>query len=63
LRIETGLLRRDARQLPLARIQAVDVVRPFLARLVGLAELRVRLAGSSRSGGGWPTWPSRWPWI
>jgi putative membrane protein len=51
LRIETGLLRRDARQLPLARIQAVDVVRPFLARLVGLAELRVRLAGSSRSGG------------
>jgi putative membrane protein len=51
LRIETGLLRRDARQLPLARIQAVDVVRPFLARLVGLAELRVRLAGSSRGGG------------
>ncbi|MGP8205226.1 MAG: PH domain-containing protein [Acidimicrobiales bacterium] len=51
LRIETGILRRDARQLPLARIQAVDVVRPFLARLVGLAELRVRLAGSSRSGG------------
>ena len=25
LRIETGLLRRDARQLPLARIQAVAV--------------------------------------
>ena len=27
--IETGLLRRDSRQLPVARIQAVDVVRPF----------------------------------
>lgn len=51
LRIETGLLRRDARQLPLSRIQAVDVVRPFLARMFGLAELRVRLAGSGRSNG------------
>jgi putative membrane protein len=51
LRIETGLLRRDARQLPLSRIQAVDVVRPFLARMFGLAELRVRLAGSGKSNG------------
>ncbi|HUB70392.1 MAG TPA: PH domain-containing protein, partial [Acidimicrobiales bacterium] len=51
LRIETGLLRRDARKLPLARIQAVDVVKPFLARTMGLAELRVRLAGSGRAGG------------
>jgi putative membrane protein len=46
LRIETGLVRRDSRQLPIARIQAVDVVRPFLARMLGLAELRVRLAGT-----------------
>jgi putative membrane protein len=52
LRIETGLFKRDARQLPLGRIQAVDVVRPFLARTMGLAELRVRLAGgSSRASG------------
>ncbi|HEY7946725.1 MAG TPA: PH domain-containing protein [Acidimicrobiales bacterium] len=51
LRIESGLLRRDARQLPVARIQAVDVVRPFVARLFGLAELRIRLAGSSSSNG------------
>jgi putative membrane protein len=47
LRIETGLLRRDSRQLPVTRIQSVDVVRPFLARVFGLAELRIRLAGSS----------------
>ena len=47
LRIETGLLRRDSKQLPVTRIQAVDVVRPFLARLLGLAELTIRLAGSS----------------
>jgi putative membrane protein len=49
--IETGLVRRDSRQLPVARIQAVDVVRPFLARALGLAELRVRLAGSSHADG------------
>jgi putative membrane protein len=51
LRIESGLLRRDSRQLPLARIQAVDVVRPFVARLFGLAELRVRLAGAGSANG------------
>jgi putative membrane protein len=52
LRIETGLLRRDSQQLPVARIQAVDVVRPFLARVFGLAELRIRLAGSSTKADG-----------
>jgi len=46
LRIETGLLRRDSQQLPVARIQAVDLVAPFLARLLGLAELRIRVAGA-----------------
>jgi len=51
LRVETGLLRRDSRQLPVARIQAVDVLRPFLARVLGLAELRIRLAGSNSAGG------------
>jgi putative membrane protein len=51
LRIETGLLRRDSRQLPLARIQAVDIVRPFMARLLGLSELRMRLAGSGSPDG------------
>jgi putative membrane protein len=51
LRIETGLIRRDSRQLPLSRIQAVDVVRPFMARLLGVSELRVRLAGSGSTDG------------
>jgi putative membrane protein len=51
LRIETGLLRRDSRQLPVTRIQAVDLVRPFLARMLGLAELRVRLAGTGHADG------------
>jgi putative membrane protein len=51
LRIETGLLRRDSQQLPMTRIQAVDVVRPFLARVLGLAALRIRLAGAGKEGG------------
>jgi len=46
LRIETGLIRHDHRQLPLKRMQSVDVIRPLLARAVGLAELRIRLAGA-----------------
>ena len=46
LRIETGLLRRDSQQLPVARIQAVDLVQPFAARVLGLAELRIRVAGA-----------------
>ena len=50
LRIETGLLRRESRQLPMTRIQAVDVVRPFLARVLGLAALRIRLAGAGHAG-------------
>jgi putative membrane protein len=51
LRIESGLIRRDSKRLPLARIQAVDVVRPLLARLLGVSELRIRLAGSSAADG------------
>ncbi len=51
LRIETGLIRRDSRQLPLARIQAVDVAEPLLARMFGLAELRIRLAGAGATSG------------
>jgi putative membrane protein len=47
LRIETGLLRRQSLQFPLAQVQAVDVVRPGLARLFRVAELRLRMAGST----------------
>lgn len=45
LQIETGLIRRDSIRIPLGRIQAVDVVAPLLARLLGLAEVRVISAG------------------
>jgi putative membrane protein len=35
LRIETGLFRRQSLRFPLAQVQAIDVVRPGLARLFG----------------------------
>ena len=73
LRIETGLIRKDSRRLPLARVQAVDIVRPFLARLLGVAELRIRLAGSGGTDGKlaylseaqaaelrWSSWAATW---
>ena len=51
LRIETGLIRKDSKRLPLARIQAVDIVRPLLGRMLGVSELRIRLAGSGATDG------------
>ncbi|MGI8803968.1 MAG: PH domain-containing protein [Solirubrobacteraceae bacterium] len=51
LRVESGLLRRTSERFPLSQIQAIDTVRPGLARVFGLAELRIRLAsGSGRAG-------------
>jgi putative membrane protein len=40
-----GVLFRQRRQGPLARLQSVDVVRPVVARLLGLSELRLVFAG------------------
>jgi putative membrane protein len=45
LQIETGLVRRQSLRVPLTRLQAVDVVRPLLARMLGLAEVRLVVAG------------------
>jgi putative membrane protein len=51
LRVDSGLLRRTSERFPLSQIQAIDTVRPGLARVFGLAELRIRLAsGSGRAG-------------
>jgi putative membrane protein len=51
LRIDTGLIRRDSRRFPLWQVQAIDVVQTGLARVLGLAELRLRMAGGDASGG------------
>jgi putative membrane protein len=49
LQIETGVLRRRSLRFPLAQVQAVDIVRPGLARLFRVAELRLRMGGASGS--------------
>ncbi|GAA4605726.1 PH domain-containing protein [Actinoallomurus liliacearum] len=47
--VETGILRRRNRRIPLAHMQAVDVVRPLVSRVFGLAEVRVELAGGDQA--------------
>ncbi len=49
MRLESGVLFRRSRQVRLDRLQAVDVVRPLIARALGLAELRLEVAGGSSS--------------
>ncbi|MGN6301860.1 MAG: PH domain-containing protein [Angustibacter sp.] len=49
LQLHTGVLFRQQRQARLDRLQAVDVVRPLLARFFGLAELRLEVAGGKDS--------------
>ncbi|HEX7745380.1 MAG TPA: PH domain-containing protein, partial [Micromonosporaceae bacterium] len=49
LRIHEGLLWRRTRAIPLERLQAVEVVRPLLAQLTGLAELRLEVVGGEKT--------------
>jgi putative membrane protein len=51
LRIDSGVLFRRTRHVHLGRLQAVDVVRPFIARLLGLAELQLQVAGGNSAEG------------
>ena len=51
LLIETGLIRRQSRRFPLSQVQAIDVEQTGLARVLGLAEIRLRMAGADSSGG------------
>jgi putative membrane protein len=45
LQIDTGLFRRQQVRIPVTRIQGIDLVRPLLARMLGVSELRLVLAG------------------
>jgi putative membrane protein len=47
--LRSGVLSRHQRQARLDRLQAVDVVQPLLARFIGLAELRIQVAGDKDS--------------
>lgn len=48
LRIRTGLLFRRTAHIRLERIQAVDVTQPLLARVAGVAKLRLDVIGADK---------------
>ena len=50
LRVDTGLVSRRSRRIRVDRLQGIDVVQPFVARLFGLAELRFDVAGGGDEG-------------
>ena len=45
LRVDTGVISRQSRRIRIDRLQGIDIVQPFVARLFGLAELRMDVAG------------------
>ena len=47
VRVESGLIWRNSRRVPFERIQSIDIAEPLLARVFGLAELRIDSAGGS----------------
>lgn len=49
IRVEKGVLFKTSRRIPFERLQSVDINEPLVARLVGLAELTIEMAGGSES--------------
>jgi putative membrane protein len=47
LRVDTGVISRQSRRIRIDRLQGIDIVQPFVARIFGLAELRMDVAGGS----------------
>jgi len=46
LRLDSGVVVREHRRLALSRVQSVDVGQPLLARVIGLADVRIEVAGA-----------------
>lgn len=49
IRVHTGAIFKSARRIPFERLQSVDISEPIAARLFGLAELRLEVAGGDES--------------
>jgi putative membrane protein len=49
--IESGILSRTRRSIPFDRIQDIDIEQPLLARLFGLAKVRIETGGAGRDEG------------
>lgn len=50
LRIDTGVIYHQSRRIRIDRLQGVDIRQPFVARLLGLAELKMDVAGGDAEG-------------
>jgi len=50
LRIDTGVISHQSRQIRIDRLQGIDIVQPLVARVLGLAEIRMDTAGGNREG-------------
>ncbi|RYU14503.1 PH domain-containing protein [Nocardioides iriomotensis] len=50
LRIDTGVVYHQSRRIRIDRLQGIDIVQPFVARLFGLAELKMDVAGGDKEG-------------
>ena len=50
LRIDTGVVVHQSRRIRIDRLQGIDIVQPFVARLFGLAELKLDVAGADSEG-------------
>jgi putative membrane protein len=49
--IESGILNRNRRSIPFGRVQDVDIERTFLARLLGLAKVRIETGAGGKDEG------------
>ncbi len=49
LRIDSGVLVKRSRRVPYERLQSVDIVQPFAARMFGMAELKIEMAGAGEN--------------
>ena len=54
LRIETGAIFKKSTKIPFERLQSVDIIQPLVARIFGLAELRLDAGNSTPSCATWP---------
>lgn len=50
LRVDTGVIYHQSRRIRIDRLQGIDIVQPFVARIFGLAELKMDVAGGDREG-------------
>ncbi|MGI8986944.1 MAG: PH domain-containing protein [Nocardioidaceae bacterium] len=49
IRVDSGFIMRKSRRVRIERLQAVEVQQPVMARLLGMAELKLEVAGSDGS--------------